>query len=180
MELAGFECPSCGAGEMVHGPDGHLVCVYCGTSFGEVTRICPRCGHYNAAGARHCAHCGTQILRDCPACGADNWTAAGHCVQCGRNLDLIEQLAHRWQQTTQQRLYARQAGMVALKAQEERASQQRMATFMEVERGRQEALARARAAQRERDRQLYLWLAVAAVAFLLLVVLSLVLTSGGS
>ena len=55
-------CPNCGAKEMVPTEDQQLLCVFCGTSFGQVTRICPKCGHRNEDGAHHCARCGTQIL----------------------------------------------------------------------------------------------------------------------
>jgi len=104
MALADFECPNCGASDMAQDSEQRLLCLFCGSSFGEVTRLCPKCGHYNEAGVRHCAECGTQVTRDCPACGADNWTLADHCAQCGRNLDLIEQMSRRWQQTVQHRL----------------------------------------------------------------------------
>lgn len=180
MRLKDFECPNCGANEMVEGEDRRLICVFCGSSFGEVARICPRCGHYNESGVRHCAECGTQLIRDCPACGADNWTVADHCIRCGRNLDMIDQMARRWQQSTQQMLYERQTRMTALKEEEERASQERMATMMEAERRRQEALALAREAQKQRDQQIYMWIGVAVVAIVIIMVLVLLLTSGGA
>ena len=178
MRLSEFECPNCGANEMLEGENQQLLCVYCGTSFGQVTQICPKCGHYNEEGVRHCSECGSPILRDCPVCGWDNWVLADHCVQCGRNMDLIAQMAQRWQQTTQERLARQREGMVELKEQEERASQRRMAAFLEVEHRRQEALARARAAQEERDRQVYMLVGVAVVAFIVLLVLALLLTGG--
>jgi maltodextrin utilization protein YvdJ len=178
MRLTDFECPNCGAIEMVSLQTQHLVCAYCGTTFGQVARICPQCGHYNEAGGRHCALCGAQILRDCPACGADNWVRADHCVECGRNLDLIEQLARRWQKTTQQQLRERQAAMVSLKEEQERASQTRMAGFLEAERTRQEALTRAREAQWQRDRQIYVLISVAVFAFVVIVVVMLLLAAG--
>jgi len=180
MRLSSFECPNCGANEMVQAENQQLVCAFCGTSFGEVMRICPKCGYYNEAGAHHCAQCGMQIVRSCPACGADNWILADHCVQCGRNLDLIEQMVHRWQQTTEQRLHDRQAAMASLKEREERASQERMAALMEAERIRQEALALTRESQRKRERQMYVLAGVAILVFLILVVLTLLLTFGGS
>jgi predicted amidophosphoribosyltransferase len=178
MRLTVFECPNCGASEMVSMQNQQLVCAFCGTTFGQVARICPQCGHYNEASGRHCALCGAQILRDCPACGADNWALADHCLQCGRNLDLIERLARRWQKTTQQQLYERQAAMVSLKEQQERASQTRMASFLEAERTRQEALAQAREVQWQRDRQIYVLIGVAVFAFVVIVVLTLLLAPG--
>ena len=114
-----------------------------------------RCGHYNEQGVRHCSDCGARLVRDCPACGAVNWVLADHCVQCGRNLDLIDQMTRRWKLTTQERLAERRSTMSTLKEQEERASQERMATLLEAERIRQEALALARSSQHERDRRIY-------------------------
>ncbi len=180
MHLTDFECPNCGANDMVPGEKQQLICTFCGTSFGEVTRICPECGHYNEAGVRHCARCGTLLVRDCPACGAENWVVARHCVQCGRNLDLVERMARRWQQTTQQRLYDQMADMASLKEAEEKASLERMSAFMEAERIRQEALALARESQRHRDGQIYLLVVGAIVVFIIVVLLTFLLTSSGS
>ncbi len=177
MQLRDFECPNCGSVEMEAGADRRLSCLYCGSTFGEVTRICPECGHYNEKGVRHCSECGTQIVRDCPVCGADNWALADHCVQCGRNLDLIERMARRWQKTTQERLYERRNAIAALKEGEERASRERMGEFLAAEQARQAALAQARAAQRERDRRLYLVLSVAVLVFLCIMGLTFLLTS---
>jgi uncharacterized membrane protein YvbJ len=160
--------------------DGQLLCLYCGSFFGEVTRICPNCGHYNEEGIRHCSQCGTRIIRDCPVCGADNWVLAEHCGQCGRNIDMISQMARRWQLSTQQRLNEQRAAVTAIKKEQERASQERMAALMEAERIRQEAIALARETQRQRDRQMYVWGAVALGVFLIVAVLILLLTSGGS
>jgi uncharacterized membrane protein YvbJ len=120
-----------------------------------------------------------QIIRDCPACGWDNWILAEHCAQCGRNLDLIEQIARRWQKTTQQRLEERRVGMAALKDREEHASQQRLAEFLELERQRQEALAQARRLQRQREQQIYRWLAIGVGAFIFVIIVALLISAGG-
>jgi hypothetical protein len=95
-------------------------------------------------------------------------------------MDMLERMSRRWQQTTQQHLADRRASMTVLKEQQERASQARMATFMEAERARQEAIAQAREAQRERDGQLLMIACVAIVVFVIIVILLLLLTSGGS
>ncbi|HSJ53046.1 MAG TPA: zinc ribbon domain-containing protein [Anaerolineae bacterium] len=174
MKLTAFECPNCGAKEMLPDPDDRLQCLYCGTSFGEVQRICLECGHYNEAGARHCGECSAPLIRDCPACGADNWVHAEHCTECGRNLDLIALMARRLQQTTQERLQQRGAAMVAIKEQEERASQARMAVFLEMERERQEELARAEALQAQRDRRHLLALGGVGLAILFVMVIAFV------
>jgi hypothetical protein len=177
MILAGFQCPNCGANGMEEVANGELHCPYCGSSFGQVTRICPQCGHYNESGARHCSECGTQLVRECPACGAENWALAEACVQCGRNLDLIEHMARRWQQTTEQRLFERRTAIHNLREEEERASEQRMADLLEAERLRQEAMALAQESQQRRDRQIYV-LAAVAVAIFVLLIMALLLTSG--
>jgi uncharacterized membrane protein YvbJ len=179
MHLEAFECPNCGAHDMEAGPDQRLFCLFCDTSFGEVTRICPVCGHYNKDDVRHCSECGARIMRDCPVCGADNSVLADHCVQCGRNLDMIDQMARRWQKTTEQRLYEQKAAMISLKEQEERASQERMAILMEAERHRQEALALARESQSQRERQLYIGIGALILVFIVIMALALLLTASG-
>lgn len=179
MKLTDLECENCGASAMVRGEDERLVCVFCGSSFGEVTRICPECGHYSEEGARRCSQCGSRIIRDCPTCGWDNWVLATHCVQCGRDMELIERMTDRWQRSARQRLEERRAGMNDLKDLEERASAERMSVLMEAERVRQEALALSRASQQERDRQVYLLVGAFVVVFVVLVVVLLILSAGG-
>jgi predicted amidophosphoribosyltransferase len=179
MKLTDFECPNCAANEMEATEDGHLHCLYCGSSFGEVARICPECGLYNEQGVRHCSRCGSQIIRDCPACGRNNWALAEYCVRCGRNLDLIEEMARRWQKGTQQRLYEHQAGMAALKEKEEQASQERMAALLEAERIRQEAIALAQESQRQRDQQMYVMAVVGLLVLVIIVIMFVVFMAVG-
>jgi hypothetical protein len=154
--------------------DDALTCLFCGSVFGELARICPRCGHHNAGEGRHCTECGARLVRDCPACGTGNWVLADHCAHCGRNLSVVEEVARRWQQTTQERLRERRATIAAVKEAEERASRRRMAPMMEAERQRQEALARAEAERRERDRQIYLFVVVGIVVVVVLMIAVLI------
>jgi uncharacterized membrane protein YvbJ len=179
MQLTGIQCSNCGGNELLQGQQGQLLCAYCGSAFGEVTRICPHCGHYNEADVRHCGQCGEPIIRTCPACGRDNWILAEHCVQCGRNLDVIERIARRWQETTQQPLEDHRAGVAAVKDREERASQERLAEFLEIERRRQEALAQARQVQRKQEQQIWWWVGAALFVALVVVILALLLSGGG-
>jgi len=69
--------------------------------------------------------------------------------------------------------------MVSLKEREERASQERMASLLEAERLRQEALAVARDSQRQRDRQVYLVIGVAFLAFVVVAAAVLLLSCFG-
>ena len=176
MELYKLECPNCGAKELAPDENGYLVCRFCDSSFGEVTRVCPNCGSYNEEQVRFCEQCGNPLIRDCPVCGADNWILAEHCIQCGRSLDLIEQMARRWQLTTQHRLQEWKGEIAQVKAAEEKASEGRMAAMMEAERIRQEALTLARATRRKQDRQIYTWLVIIVAVFILLVVLFMILS----
>jgi hypothetical protein len=177
--LRDFECPNCGAHEMGAGVGQTVVCLYCGTPFGDMRRICPECGHYNEESVRHCSECGAQIVRDCAACGADNSVLADHCGNCGQNLDLIDRIAQRWQLTTERRLSEQRTATASLRKEVERASEERMAEYLEVERQRQEALALARASQRIQERRLYIVASVALALLGVIMVLVFIWTYGG-
>jgi hypothetical protein len=176
MRLTAFQCPNCGAKEMLTDAQDRLLCPYCGTSFGDVQRICFECGHFSEEGARQCQARSAPLVRDCPACGADNWVQADHCTECGRNLDLIGLMARRLQLSTQQRLQERQAAMADLKEDEEQASQRRMAVFLDMERDRQEALAQAAALRARRDKQILILVGVALGALVFVLVLAAILS----
>jgi len=176
MELYKLECPNCGAKELALDENGYLVCRFWRQQLWRDHARLPkavvpitksRCGF--ASGV-------ATVDPGLPVCGADNWILAEHCVQCGRSLDLIEQMARRWQLTTQHRLQEWKGEIAQVKAAEEKASEGRMATLMEAERIRQEALALARATQRKRDRQIYTWLVIIVVVFVLLIVLFMILS----
>jgi hypothetical protein len=178
MQLRDLECPNCGASELFAGDNGQLICAYCSSAFGEVTRLCPQCGYYNEVGARHCSRCGTALVRDCPVCGTDNWVLADHCVQCGRNLDLIDEMVRRWQRTTAQWLQERRAAIPQIQEAEEKASRTRMSAWLEEERQQQEAMALAQEASRKRDRQFLFLMALVVVAFLVIMIVALLVTFG--
>ena len=171
-------CPKCGATEVVLRKDQQLACTQCGSVLGHVSRICPSCSHYNQDGRRQCSICGTELVRECTACGADNWVLATYCSQCGRNLGIIERLARRSQQTTQDRLYQRKATMTSLKEREEWASQMRMSSIMDLERLKLESLASASAAKEGSGQLILHILAVIAALLFIAAILGLLLTAG--
>jgi ribosomal protein S27AE len=172
-----YACPRCGGTEVVLRKDQQLVCSNCGSVLGDVSRLCPSCNHYNQDGARRCAKCGTELVRECTACGADNWVLATYCSQCGRNLGIIERLARRSQQTTQQRLYERKASMTSLKEREEWASQLRMAAIGNLERFQLEALAAAQAGAGDDGRRFFRILAVIAALLFIAAIVALLMTA---
>lgn len=180
MQLTDFECPNCGASDIVTTAGVQLRCTFCDSFLGDALRVCLKCGHYNEEGARHCSLCGTRIVRECPVCGTGNWVLSDHCIQCGRNLNFIEELVRRWQVTTQQRLQERRQVVVSIKESEEQASQARMEAIMEAERQRQVALAAEREYQRQRDRQLLMTIGLVAIGFVMIVLLVLLVTSAGA
>lgn len=180
MQLTDFECPNCGASDIVATAEEQLRCSFCHSFLGDALRVCLKCGHYNEEGARHCSLCGTRIVRECPVCGTGNWILSDHCTHCGRNLSFIEELVRRWQVSTQQRLQERRQVVVSIKESEEQASQARMAAIMEAERQRQAALAAEREFQRQRDRQLMMIIGLVAIGFVMVVLLVLLVTSAGA
>jgi ribosomal protein S27AE len=171
-------CPKCGATEVVLRKDQELACSTCGSVLGHVSRLCSSCGHYNQDGLRQCSSCGTELVRECTSCGADNWVLATYCSQCGRNLGIIERLARRSQQTTQERLYQRKATMSSLKEREEWASQMRMSSIMDLERLQLESLAASPVTKEVGDQLLLRILAVIAALLFIAAVLGLLLTAG--
>ena len=172
-------CPKCGATEVVLRKDQQLACSKCGSVLGHVSHLCPSCSHYNQDSQRQCSLCGTELVRECTSCGADNWVLATYCSQCGRNLGIIERLARRSQQTTQERLYQRKATMSSIKEREEWASQMRMSTIMDLERLQLESLAVTPVAEKASDQLLLRILAVVAALLFIAAILGLLLTTGG-
>lgn len=173
-------CPKCGATEVVLRKDQQLACTKCGSVLGHVSRLCPSCSHYNQDGLRQCSLCGTELVRECTACGADNWVLATYCDQCGRNLGIIERLARRSQQTTQDRLYQRKATMSSLKEREEWASQIRMSSIMDLERLQLESLAATPLTKAGADQLILRILAIVAALLFIAAVLGLLLTAGAA
>lgn len=147
--LRELSCPTCGApGLEANQPDGVVVCKFCGSKFAAGDQIaCPFCEAINAPEADFCKKCGEKLKRSCPACGAENWAGADYCAACGRNLDALAWMASRHAQGFKGALQQQRDIANLIKAEEETASQKRMAGLWEIEKRRQAELERQKARQ---------------------------------
>ena len=169
--LQSFKCTQCGGSPLKDDGDGTLSCPYCGSTFAHPDRVCPRCETVNEPGARLCVSCGEKLREPCVRCGALNWVRAIYCHECGASLDLLEHIAARRAVTTSDRLQQIQSDATHLKAETERASQERMSKFWAQEQARLESLARDKAAQQRQERLIWI-LATLAIAILVIVLLA--------
>ncbi len=165
--LRDLSCPTCGGpGLEARQPDGIVTCKFCGSKFAEDDRVaCPHCEAINSSTASFCEACGAKLQRTCPACGAENWAGADHCAACGRNLDVIGALAERQVEGFKGTLQRQRDLANLIKAEEEEASQRRLGELWQVEKQRQELLARQQAENRRQ--QTVLLASVLAIAALL-------------
>ncbi|MEA3340897.1 MAG: zinc ribbon domain-containing protein [Chloroflexota bacterium] len=176
---ARLECPGCGSSSFTAGPDDSLVCNYCHAAYVLPGYTCDECGTVYDPGARYCPSCGADLVRECPACGADNPPSTHRCQACGQELDMLEALFARATGTTADWLQQQRDAAPAIKAQEEAASQTRLAKMWAAEERRREELARA---QTERDRQqkIIVTITIAIVALLVIaaIIVVAITTSG--
>ncbi len=145
-------CPICGSSDVATGAEGEAICQDCGTGFILPPISCPSCEHPNVPGAEACEF-------------------------CGEPLSLVARVVERQlAQPSLRRLDQVRAQAPALKAEGEKASEARMATYRRAEQLRVQELRRMSAARAEEDRGLLL-AAAAVVAFVLvaLAVVALVL-----
>ncbi len=138
-----LSCPNCGApGLEATQPNGVVVCNSCGNRFtADDSVACAQCEAVNDPEAEYCAACGERLKRSCAACGAENWAGAEHCTRCGRGLDALEHIAERHAKSFSETLEDRRKSASTVKAEEEEASQRRLAEMWQVEQRRQEGLA---------------------------------------
>ena len=185
MHSQGVECPNCGAPvaslplPSAAGAPGEALfhCHFCGTQVDLNRALCPQCALLNHEGERSCGRCGAQIVRVCPFCKQENWAGNESCIGCGRTLDLLEIMIQPASRDTRARLEAQQRQARLLKAQEEQASEARMARLWETERQRVEAIARDTAEKQRRER-LVLAGIVFLIAFIVLLVIGVLVVSG--
>ncbi len=164
-------CPRCGNSSFSADPDGRLICDQCQATLSPPGRVCPVCGAPCAPDDRHCPSCGTDLVRECPTCGALNPSIARKCLACGQELEILDSLFARVTGTRAQWLREVREGAPAIKAQEEAASESRLAEMWAAETRRREALAQARA---ERDRQQRIIIAVTASIVILVIIAILI------
>jgi ribosomal protein L40E len=168
---ARLECPGCGGFSFSAGPDGRLVCDYCQAVCALAGPVCPECGAAYEPGARYCPTCGADLVRECRACGAQNPPSARRCTACGQDLNVLDALFARATGETAHWLRQTREEATAVKAQQEAASQARLAEMWAAEQRRREELAQAQA---ERDRQMRILWGVAAVLFFIVAVIIIV------
>jgi RNA polymerase subunit RPABC4/transcription elongation factor Spt4 len=172
-----LECPGCGSSSFTSDPDGNLLCDYCQAPCILPGRACPECGELYEPGARHCPSCGADLVHQCRACGALNPYSAMLCMACGQELDMLDALFARVAGETADWLQQVREQAPAIKAQEEEASQSRLAEMRADEMRRREALAQAQA-ERDRQQRIIVTVTVAIVALVIVVALiSLVMTT---
>jgi len=185
MQLQDVECPSCGApvANLPHpsaaGTPGEALfhCRFCGTQVDLNRALCPHCALLNRERERSCGRCGSQIVRVCPFCKQENWAGNESCIQCGRTLDLLEIMIQPASRDTRARLEAQRRQARLLKAQEEHASEARLARLWEMEHQRVEGIARDTGEKQRRER-LVLAGIVLVIAFTVLLVIGVLVVSG--
>ncbi len=169
----GFTCAGCGGQTFTAGPDNVPLCVYCYRPYFPPAPICPACGLPCRISDYQCPRCGAEISRPCPHCGALNPPETTTCLVCRQEVGVLGPLFERVVRRRGDWLDETRTEAERIKAQEEAASQARMAQMWEIEERRLEALARARA---ERERQHRILWAITAVIFLIIVVFIIAMT----
>ena len=134
------------------------------------TNRCPACGAAHEPDAFYCPSCGDLLVRECPACAAPNPLLARQCVTCGQRLEILDALFSRVALTNTDWLRERRQEAPSVKAEEETASQARIAEMWAIEARRREALAQARA-ERDRQQRIIVSVAVGVVALAIVAVL---------
>jgi hypothetical protein len=176
--LPDHACPDCGSSQVKGRPeDGRPICAACGHIYAADRLVCTHCNTLNTAGQAFCGDCGEKLSSACPACGAENWAGADTCRQCGRELNFVQSLAQRHASGFRGALQQQRDSANALKAAEERDSQKRMAALWEVEKQRQDKLARDRARQQAQQNRTLLIVLIGGAMLVLALIGILALTA---
>ena len=140
---------------------------------------CPKCSapdlEVTDNGTIDCPNCGilqTGRLNVCPACGHENSLSAENCIVCDEPLTIVCQIMIMQSDHSQPfRLKQIRSQASAIKEREERASQQRMEAFQEIDRRREQALAEAQEAQKVHQRRVSTVMFIIAGLFVIFVAL---------
>lgn len=162
MPIARIACPSCGASDFTHDPDGSLICVYCGTRYAppQIEIACRVCETRNPARAQRCMTCGALLGKLCAACTHLNPPEADLCEACGEPLDILTSLAARARETGEERVPIRTERMAELKQQDRRYMAEQRAHLDAEERERLARLAEQRARSRKEQRRIILFVVI--------------------
>ncbi|MDY6875520.1 MAG: zinc ribbon domain-containing protein [Chloroflexota bacterium] len=147
-----LECPGCGSASFTAGHDGRLICNYCHVVYVPPEQVCPVCGAAYEPDAHRCPSCGAEMVRECPNCGAPNSLLARQCRACGQRLEILDTLFDRVTGTRADWLHQVREEAPTIKAQEEAASQARLAEMWVTEEHRRETLAQAQGEQKRQER----------------------------
>lgn len=153
MNASALRCPACHAPTFDTLGRDLYTCSYCGTTFRQAAVVCPACGRPQEEGAEICAHCGEPLTLLATVIARQSSPRAPHWLAAARS------------------------AAPAIKAEDERASRQRLDGLWEIDRRRLQAEAEAEARRREQDRRTLTWAAVAsgviALFFIVLVATTL-------
>ncbi|MGH2605022.1 MAG: hypothetical protein ACRDG5_00385, partial [Anaerolineales bacterium] len=129
------------------------MCSYCGTTFRQAAVVCPACRRPQEEGAEICPHCGEPLTLLGTVIARQSSPRAPYWLAVARS------------------------AAPAIKAEDERASHQRLDALWEIDRRRLRAEAEAEARRRAEDRRTLTWGAVAggviALFFIILVATTL-------
>ena len=169
-----MRCPVCDKGIELNSDVVDVTCLQCQTTLHLRDRLCPNCGTYHSQPPASCSNCGLGMTARCPSCNVPNWTGDEICQQCGADLDLIARLTA--QASTAERLHVQMNRAHAIKAQEEAASNARLAHMLEEEKAEREALRRRLEAQQAQEQKMLKIVIIGAgLLLVILIVYALVL-----
>lgn len=166
--LTEIACPNCLNPIDVRGHGRHVTCDACRSRFILQGHVCPACNAYHSQETKFCAECGQALTRVCQKCHAVNWTGDEYCHGCGASLDIFQLLHLHHKQATADRLNEQMEFARTIKAQEQTASDRRMAKMKADEAARLAEIARRRQAQKQKDKQMFIMLAVGILIVILL------------
>jgi hypothetical protein len=168
--LTEISCPNCLLPIDIRKHGRHVQCDACGSQFILEEHICPDCQTYHEDNTSFCTQCGQALTRLCHRCHTSNWPGDEYCRQCGNALDIFDLLRLHTNQGTVERLQQQMESAGQLKAQEEEASQKRMAELVAIEEARQAQLRRRQKKQKAQERKMLI-VTFGSVAFFILIVI---------